>query len=277
MHIGFACSARGRWLVAVGALAAALLASLVVASTASAARVPWTERGVWMWYLAHPNVADSNALAKRLRKYHFSWVAVWAHDGSIPRNEDAFAAGWLKPLRKAGIDICAWGGLNEDPEGNAAVAAQVVTRWKFDCYIANAEAAYKSDSGGDPARSARFVSALHLNVPLALSTYGAACKPWNLAAVFDYVPWRNAGYHLLPEAYWNMTDCYEPLWVVQHSLEAGWPIDRVHPTIGIFSAERQLTGADYAPLLARDGATGFSSYLAEGMTDADYAALSSVR
>ncbi len=164
-------------------------------------------------------------------------------------------------------------------EAEAAVVEEVVGRWKFDCYIANAEDTYKTDSGGEWERSARFVSALDLTVPRALSTYGAAYKPWNLSAVFDYPPWRNAGYDLLPEAYWNVCECYEPHWVIQHSLEAGWPIERVHPIVGIFAsgAERMLRGSDYAPLLGSDGATGFSAYLAEEMTEADYAALSAVK
>jgi hypothetical protein len=238
----------------------------------------WDERGIFTWYLPNPLVSDSAAFAERLKRNNFAWVAVQAHWASSPVNAEYFAEGWLEPLRKAGLEVCAWGPLGENPEQDAAAAMEVVDEWKFDCYIANAEAAYKSDSGGDPARSGRFVSALKLDVPLALSTYGAAYKPWNLAAVFDYVPWQNAGYHLLPQAYWNVCECYEPLWVIEHSLEAGWPIERVHPTVGIFDdGQRILTGADYAPLLAQDGATGFSAYLAEEMSEADYAALSAVR
>ncbi len=270
-----------RWGVrAASAATMVLLLALAAAGTAGAGPKTsvWNERGVFTWYLPNPLVSDSTAFAKQLKRNNFSWVAVWAHDGSIARNEEFFAQGWLKPFRKLGIKVCAWGGLDEDPEGNARAAMQAMTKWRFDCYIANAEDAYKADSGGDPGRSARFVSALKLDVPLALSTNGAACKPWNLSAVFDYVPWRNAGYDLLPQAYWNVSECYEPHWVIQHSLEAGWPIERVHPTVGIFQAERgRLTGADYAPLLDSDGATGFSAYLAEEMTEADYAALSTVK
>jgi hypothetical protein len=242
----------------------------------------WDGRGIFTWDLTNPLVSDSTAFADRLKRNGFSWVAVWGHDATIKRNENYFRAGWLDAFRAAGLKVCAWGGLSTEPEAEAAVAMEVVRDWRFDCYIANAEDAYKTDNSGPEAweRSDRFVASLSLSVPVALSTYGAAYPPWNLAAVINYTPWRNAGYHLLPQAYWNVCSCYEPLWVIQHSLEAGWPLHLVHPTAGIFSdfsTQWVRTGADYAPLFAQDRALGHSAYLAEGMTEADYTALGGVR
>ena len=57
---------------------------------------------------------------------------------------------------------------------------------------------------------------------------------------------------------------------VAHSVRAGWPLDRVHPVIGVY---RKYPAANYVPLLAGLGTRGFSVFLADQATAADYAAL----
>ena len=51
---------------------------------------------------------------------------------------------------------------------------------------------------------------------------------------------------------------------------AGWALDRVHPVLGVY---RQYAAANYVPLLAGLGTRGFSVFLADQATAADYAAL----
>jgi hypothetical protein len=57
---------------------------------------------------------------------------------------------------------------------------------------------------------------------------------------------------------------------VAHSLRAGWPLDRIHPVLGVY---RQYAAANYVPLLSGLGTLGFSVFLADQATAADYAAL----
>ena len=57
---------------------------------------------------------------------------------------------------------------------------------------------------------------------------------------------------------------------VAHSLRAGWPLERVHPVLGVY---RHYAAANYVPLLAGLGTEGFSVFLADQATAADYAAL----
>ncbi len=57
---------------------------------------------------------------------------------------------------------------------------------------------------------------------------------------------------------------------VAHSLRAGWPLDRVHPVLGVY---RHYPAANYVPLMAGLGTRGFSVFLADQATAADYAAL----
>ena len=57
---------------------------------------------------------------------------------------------------------------------------------------------------------------------------------------------------------------------VAHAQRAGWPLDRVHPVLGVY---RHYAAANYIPLMAGLGTTGFSVFLADQATAADYAAL----
>jgi hypothetical protein len=87
----------------------------------------------------------------------------------------------------------------------------------------------------------------------------------------NYAAWRNGGFDLLPQAYYNAyPKIYRPDLTVAHALRAGWPIERVHPIIGVYG---HFPAARYVPLLQAAGSTGFSVYLADGATPADYAAL----
>jgi hypothetical protein len=58
---------------------------------------------------------------------------------------------------------------------------------------------------------------------------------------------------------------------VAHSLRAGWTLDQVHPVIGVY---RKYSAANYVPLLEAAGTHGFSVFLGDQATAADYAALS---
>jgi hypothetical protein len=57
---------------------------------------------------------------------------------------------------------------------------------------------------------------------------------------------------------------------VAHSLRAGWPLDRVHPVLGVY---RRYPAENYVPLMAGLGMRGCSAFLADQVTAADYAAL----
>jgi hypothetical protein len=63
-------------------------------------------------------------------------------------------------------------------------------------------------------------------------TFGAAPAPFVIP--IDFASWRNAGFQLLPEAYYNQYKVYRPDLTVAHALRAGWSIDQVHPVIGVY-------------------------------------------
>jgi hypothetical protein len=74
-----------------------------------------------------------------------------------------------------------------------------------DFYIADAEWDYLR-APHSPAyyRSQMFVNTFRQyepDLPAAMTTFGAAKAPWVLP--LDYAAWRNAGFDLLPQAYYN--------------------------------------------------------------------------
>jgi hypothetical protein len=100
-------------------------------------------------------------------------------------------------------------------------------------------------------------------------TLGAAKAPWVLP--IDFAAWRSGGFDLLPEAYYNQYPGYRPDLTVAHAQRAGWSLDAVHPVIGVY---HRYPAAKYVPLLEALGTHGFSVFIADQMSPADYAALS---
>jgi hypothetical protein len=86
----------------------------------------------------------------------------------------------------------------------------------------------------------------------------------------DYSAWRDDGFDLLPEAYYNQFRGYRPDLTVAHAQRAGWPLARVHPVIGVY---HHYPAARYVPLLQNLGTRGFSVFLADQAKPSDYAAL----
>jgi hypothetical protein len=72
------------------------------------------------------------------------------------------------------------------------------------------------------------------------------------------------------EAYYNQSRVYRPDLAIAHAVRAGWTPDRVHPVIGVYG---RYPASRYVPLLQAAGARGFSVFLADQATAADYAAL----
>src|SRR5207302_1833233 len=98
--------------------------------------------------------------------------------------------------------------------GEAKLAAQLVTKWGFDFYVADAENEYKYSLGPGMfspeqfGRSKRFVTAfraLQPRLPAAISSYGRA----DLCDI-DWQAWRDQGCVYLPQAYWNEDAIYQP-------------------------------------------------------------------
>jgi hypothetical protein len=251
-------------------LAAALCASVLVASArADAPANVFAGAGV---FVDDPlNLPGPWGLAEELEKNHFTWVAFHVHNGLNLLDIDSM---WVDVFREHGIAVGGWGYEEEHTLISAVLADVAIRRYGLQFYVADAEAPYeqtKKIHGWK--RSLDFVKtfrSLEPTLPAALTTYGGAPAPWVIP--IDYAAWRNAGFDLLPQAYYNQfPNVYRPDMTVAHSLRAGWTLDRVHPVIGVY---RRYPAANYVPLLQQAGTTGFSVWLGDQATAADYAALS---
>ena len=253
---------KGRVII-VAALCAAVFA-------APASANPFTGAGVFVDNLG--NFPGPTALADMLEQSHFTWIAFHAHNGirvSSPVNED-----WISVMRSHGLAVGIWGWEDSQPWLAAQLAAFEVRMWGADFYIADAEFDYqRAPHTAGWYRSRIFATTFRQyepTLPAAMTTFGAAVAPWVLP--IDFAAWRDNGFDLLPQAYYNQFPKVDrPDQTVAHAVRAKWPIDRVHPVIGVY---RKYPAANYVPLLRQAGTTGYSVYLADQATAADYAALS---
>ena len=255
----------------LAALMAAALCAAALAATARAepSAIPFDGAGV---FVDNPgNLPGPWGLAVQLEQNHFDWVAFHVTNGL---NQIELDPMWIDVFREHGISVGGWGFEEEHPLIDAVLADLAVRTYGLDFYIADAEAPYlqtKKVHGWK--RSKTFVDvfrSLQPTLPAALTTYGAAAPGYVMP--LDYASWRNAGFELLPQAYYNQFPLvYRPDMTVAHSLRAGWTLDQVHPVIGVY---RKYPAANYVPLLEAAGTHGFSVFLGDQATAADYAALS---
>jgi hypothetical protein len=246
------------------------LCASVLAATARADAPPSLFSGAGVFVDNPGNLPGPWGLAAALEANHFTWVAFHVNNGLV---QSDIPIDWIEVLRAHGITVGGWGYEDTKPLIEAVLADLAVRRYGLDFFIADAESPYEQTKKLHGwGRSKIFVDtfrSLEPTLPAALTTYGAATAPWVLP--IDYASWRNAGFDLLPQAYYNQfPKAYRPDMTVAHSLRAGWPLDRVHPVIGVY---RKYAAANYVPLLTGLGTRGFSVFLADQATAADYAAL----
>ena len=246
----------------VAALAAALFASTGVARAETPTNV---FDGVGVFMDNPQNFPDPETLGTWLQDAHFTWVAL--HVDDLPTFE-AVNRHWIDTLRAHGLQVGVWGAEETNVASDVAIANYAIQTWGFDFYIADAENPFEKQGAY---RSGQFVRAfrqLQPTIPAALVTLGAAKAPWVLP--IDFAAWRSGGFDLLPEAYYNQYPGYRPDLTVAHAQRAGWSLDTVHPVIGVY---HHYSAAKYVPLLQGLGTRGFSVFLADQMSLADYSAL----
>ena len=234
----------------------------------------WTSAGAFVW---HETDVEPTLLGRILREAGFGWVAVRLHDGTV---EDPVEADWVYRFRLAsGLPVGGWGVLRTDPEAEAGLASELVTRYGLDFYVANPEVEYEFSGLDGPSdersgRSGRFVSAFRSlrpsPFPLGVSSY---CRPDHHD--IDWAAWRRGGAAFLPQAYVNDIGSEGSPPACVAASRAVFPPGDVHPTIGMpVGRAGTVDVATYVELLARAGTVGFSVYLAETrMTDTDWRAL----
>jgi hypothetical protein len=215
----------------------------------------------------------------------FRWIAPRIQDGETPANaENLRGSGALGLLRTRGFRIAGWHVCREGPEEEARVLARQVAELGLNGIVANAEYEYEYSAGssdGERAerfgRSRRFLAAVRAllpTIPVALSTFGRGDRH-----DLDWAAWIQDGAHFLPQSYPNVAAELEVGLCVEGagrclSSPVSWTHDRVHPTINTTGeGSGPVPPAKYAADLAAARVKGFSVYLGEVMSEADYRAL----
>lgn len=219
-------------------------------------------------FIENPANYPPSVYAARLRAAGVTWVAFQSHNPApvFEGSAQAFVDGW----RAAGFKVGHWGvSYGESVVADAVHGAQLTKKYGADFYIANCEGAFQAGQG-DVARNKQFVDAFQAeatrlgigDIPRALSSMGRVG--------IDHQPWIQNGWDAMPQAYWNDFSVYEPTACAKFYQDWGWPKDRVHLTIGTYSATGDgtpKTVADYVAPLKATGLKGFSFYLPENYLD----------
>jgi hypothetical protein len=230
--------------------------------------------------------------ASRLKLAGVAWIALQIDNGGEVRADNAsdITSGWADRWRAAGFKVGFWGcprGVGEHGsqaavdqavpkvQADAALGANLAAKYHGDFYIADCEDSFQSYNPKDPtpALNRVYVEAFQRaaitggigKIPRALSSEGRVA--------LDMEPWIQGGWDAMPQAYWNSYAVYQPSACIDFYVKsAGWPINRVHPTIATFRGEgenRAVTLQDYAADLNTRETTGFSFYLPESYLKAD--------
>jgi hypothetical protein len=263
------------WAGIAAALCAACVAGTARADTPADANVAanaaiFNGAGVFIDNVG--NLPGPIGFAEELQNAHFSWVAFHAHNGSW--KSYAVNSEWVRVMREHGLRVGLWGWEDASPWLAAQLAAFEIRIVGADFYIADAEYDYeRARHSAGWYRSRIFATTFRQyepTLPAAMTTFGAADPPWVLP--IDFAAWRDNGFDLLPQAYYNQFPRVDrPDMTVAHAQRAGWPLARVHPVIGVY---RHYPAANYVPLLRAAGTTGYSVFIGDQATAADYQALS---
>lgn len=202
--------------------------------------------------------SEPQTIARKAAEAGFKWVALqWDDAKNHPQ-----ALALRDAVMQAGLDFVVWEAFPSPGSGANAVRA-----WQADAYIAQAE---------QPQPWAEIVAAFDVKVPAAVVTTFAGI---GATASGDYdpavsAPVRAAGWECLTEAYVNEDAHWTPDALDFVGVQKlGWP--HTHPVIGLWAARLGRVSAQeyitkhnllkYAP--------GYSVWLAETMTQADWDAL----
>jgi hypothetical protein len=205
------------------------------------------------------NAPDMDTILDWAAGNGFSWVACQCFDDTTLIEQTQMPT-WRDAILSRDMHFGVWGVHHTDPSGDASRADSQVKLWGAEFYIANAEADYKVDSGGVRGRAATFCTAFRAaqpDLPAAFCSYGAISNDNDYlglvtdanAGQMDWKAWFDAGFHTLPQAY--ASDGIQlPHRCVQLYRRGGWPYDKIHLVVGIFTGGETFSGADYATMLA---------------------------
>ena len=159
-------------------------------------------------------------------------------------------------------------------KADAQLAVRLAAKYHADLYLADLEDPFQSYNANDPtpALNRVYVEAYERAAKAAGIEKMARALSSEGRIALDMKPWIDQGWDAMPQAYWNAYAVYQPSKCVDFYMETGWPIGRIHPTIGTFTGEgekRTVSLAEYDSDLRSRKTSGFSFYLPESYLHED--------
>jgi hypothetical protein len=238
---------------------------------------------------AHAFPADRFAAKMKMAKV--AWIGLQIDNGGNARgdNAEAIDKGWADQWRTAGFKVGFWGcprGVGEhgkqsavdaaipNVRADAELAVKLAAKYHADFYIADLEDSFQSYNPKDPtpALNRVYVGAYKRAAAEAKIDKMARALSSEGRIALDMKPWIEQGWDAMPQAYWNAYAVYQPSKCVDFYMETGWPIGRIHPTIGTFTNEgekRTVSLAQYDKDLRSRPTSGFSFFLPESYLHQD--------
>lgn len=159
--------------------------------------------GMWIWYVAKSGGVDG--IIGRARVSGIRTVFIKAADGPHPWGQWARA---VRPLRAAGLQVCAWQYVYPSrPAAQAALAARQIARGA-DCFVIDAEAEFEGGAyeGAKYRAARRYLAALRAAIgpdyPVGMTSFAYP----DYHRTFPYSVWLeppNGAQVNLPQIYWK--------------------------------------------------------------------------
>ena len=167
----------------------------------------------------------------------------------------------------AGLRRSVWAWCEGDPVPEAKFHASLCRSLEVDLFVPNAEFPYEFSGAWKSRPYAETIREELPNTVIGVSVLGGASIPEGetlspYSRWFDVAPWLEIDADFLPQAYWNMAHEYKPANSVHTWQLTGVPIERIHPTFGLWEVPAPVSAEAYR-LDTPEGVVGFSSYLLE--------------
>lgn len=215
--------------------------------------------GVWIW-------TGNNSLdLADMKRLGYRWIAVKAFDGDSTFNVPAYIDWWREEAWKHGLMFGIWGYTRSPTD--ASLAAALVSRFKAQFFIADAEVEYEGAYLYSRMFAQRF-RVYHPKMYAALSSFGRIDFH-----TLDWRGWRDNGFAFMPQAYQCDSLQLAPNLCVSHAL-AVWKRSEIQPTLGTYQgALGRLSASQLAASVKGLGLPGVNLWEASSTSREDLTAI----
>lgn len=218
-------------------------------------------RGTFIWQV------DANYVNTNIARMNY--VMIKGQDGTSRFNAGTINT-WVLEAKSHGYRVAIWGYIyGNDPVGEANLAADLVTQYGVDAYVADAESEYESNPNPVSTQFCNQFRARLPNFEAGLSSFG---RP-SLHGGLNWSTWAAHNFIGLPQAYFNDSNLLDVPDCVNDWHNHGFSL--VYPTVPCYSG---ALGRPSSQAIANSvrGQPGWSTWSVDTMILSDFQALGGV-